>query len=79
MKVNAPIINEPETSFDVRFTSTEAEQLSALIDMAVKYGGVRVAGPALMFMQKLQAGLETAIVPSTAVPKPPLDGPRIAR
>lgn len=61
-------IDPPEASFDVRFTTTEAEQLTALIDLAVKAGGLRVANVALGFMQKLQEGLSNAIVPASAVP-----------
>lgn len=63
-------IDPPETSFDLRLTNTEAEQLTALLDMAVKAGGLRVANVALLFMQKLQEGLQNAIVPASQVPTP---------
>ena len=61
-------IDPPEASFDLRLTSTQAEQLTALIDIAVKAGGLRVANAALYFVQQIQLGLQNAIVPASAVP-----------
>lgn len=64
-------IDPPEASFEIRVTASEVEQLAALLDLATKAGGLRVATAALFFMQKFQTGLQNAIVPASGIPKPP--------
>lgn len=66
--VNAAIIEEPEASFELRLTASQAEQLTALIDIAVKSAGLRVASAGLYFVQRIQQGLQSAIVPAATLP-----------
>jgi len=47
------------TEMNVEFTKEEANALAAMIDLAVKSGGLQVAGAAVLIMKKLEAAAKT--------------------
>jgi hypothetical protein len=42
----------------IKLTNEEAQQLAALLDIAVKSGGIQVAAPALALLEKVRQGAE---------------------
>lgn len=47
----------------LKLTIEEANTLAGIIDVAVKAGGVKIAVPALPFIQKLEAAAQEAAQP----------------
>lgn len=45
---------------NIEFTKEEANALAAMIDLAVKSGGLQVAGAAVLIMKKLEAAAKSA-------------------
>lgn len=45
---------------NIEFTPEEASALANLLDVAVKAGGIRLANPALVIMQKLEDAAKLA-------------------